>query len=407
MLVKETIPVLKKRRFLRALSLPVSRLAGTDRMPRYRVKIPDSARDLLVGQTLAGQYYILSVLGYGGMSVVYKAKWLKKQRVVAVKTLRLQSLSDERTVMRFKREAELLSHLNHPRIVQVSFYGTTMRGQPYFVMDYLIGENLAHAFKSEGAMRPERMRHIFSQVCGAVHHAHRCGVIHRDLKPGNVMLLNQEGQKDFVKVVDFGIARFEEEEKRLTRMGEVWGSPVYMSPEQCMGGNLDARSDIYSLGVVMYEALTGRVPHLGKNYVETMTMQIMSFPKPFNEVCPGRAFPAGLEEVVRRALEKEPDKRYQSMAELRADLERSVPRIRPKPNVLDKSGGAKKPAPEKMRRRSVTTRPQAAYPLKICLIRGGHRAGKPFILALNRTRIEAGPLGHHQWESSPTAFFLF
>jgi serine/threonine-protein kinase len=297
-------------------------------MPRYRVRIPENFKDLLVGQTLADNYYVLSVIGHGGMSVVYKAKYLKKPRIVAIKTLRLQSSSDERTVLRFKREAELLSRLNHPRIVQVSFYGNTRLGQPYFVMDYLTGENLSNVFKRERALEPERVRHIFSQVCGAVDHAHRCGVIHRDLKPGNIMLIENDGKRDFVKVVDFGIARFEEEVQRLTRMGEVWGSPIYMSPEQVTGAQLDARSDVYSLGVVMYEALTGTVPYLGKNYVETMTMQIMAFPKPFSEVCPEKQLPPKLEKVVRKALEKEPDKRYQSMAELRAELEKSVQKTR-------------------------------------------------------------------------------
>lgn len=331
MLTKESLSFLRKLKIVRGISLPISYLPGTNRLPRYRVQIPPDAQDLLVGQTLADTYYVLSVLGFGGMSVVYKAKRLNKQRIFAVKTLRLQSLSDERTLKRFQREAELLSHLNHPRIVQVSYYGTTKRGQPYFVMDYLTGENLTSVFKNEGPMSPERVRDIFSQVCGAVDHAHRCGVVHRDLKPGNIMLMEEEGQKDFVKVVDFGIARFEEEAQRLTRMGEVWGSPVYMSPEQCMGAQLDVRSDIYSIGVVMYEALTGRVPHLGKNYVETMSMQIMNYPRAFSEVCPGRSFPPGLEKVVRKALEKEPDKRYQTMGELRSDLEVVVPRAGEEP----------------------------------------------------------------------------
>jgi serine/threonine protein kinase len=326
MLLKETLKALKQKRIIRALSPLVPRLPGNSRPPRYRVQIPPDAQDLLVGVTLTDNFYVLSVLGYGGMSVVYKAKRLKKPRVVAVKTLRLQSLSDERTVKRFEREAELLGHLNHPRIVQVFYSGTTKRGQPYFVMDYLTGENLSTIFKKRGALSAARVRDIFSQVCGAVDHAHRCGVVHRDLKPGNIMITNDESGKDLIKVVDFGIARFEQEAQRLTRMGEVWGSPIYMSPEQCMGAQLDTRSDIYSLGVVMYEAITTRVPFLGKNYVETMTLQIMNHPKPFAEMCPGKTFLPALEKVVRKALEKEPDKRYQSMSELRADLDLAVPR---------------------------------------------------------------------------------
>jgi eukaryotic-like serine/threonine-protein kinase len=294
--------------------------------PRYRVFIPPDAKDLLVGSRVANRYYVLSVLGFGGMSVVYKAKLLSKGRIVALKTLRTQGLNDELIVKRFQREAELLSKLNHPRIVQVYDYGTTSRGQPYFVMDYLTGVNLANILKRQGPLSIEKFRDVFAQVCGAVDHAHRCGVVHRDLKPGNIMLTRMNGQNDFVKVVDFGIARFEEEAQRLTRLGEVWGSPIYMSPEQCMGAQLDARSDIYSVGVVMYEALTGQVPFLGRNYVDTMTQQISTAPRPLLDVRPDLRIPSKVDMLVLKALAKEPDARFQTMAELRDEIEKAVPR---------------------------------------------------------------------------------
>jgi len=329
MLASGVAAYLTGRKFDRALEFQASPLPSTDKLPRYRVRIPRDAKDLLVGMTLAGRYYVLSVLGFGGMSVVYKAKTLGRSKpgIVAVKTLRTLGLNDELVVKRFQREADLLGHLNHPRIVQVHEYGYTKRGQPYFVMDYLVGENLASIIKREGAISAERARYIFNQVCGAVDHAHRCGVVHRDLKPGNIMLMHLEGETDFVKVVDFGIARFEEEAQRLTRLGEVWGSPIYMSPEQCMGAQLDARSDIYSLGIVMYEALTGEVPFLGKNYVETMSKQISEAPPSFNQVRPELVINPLLEQLVLKALSKEPEKRYQSMAQLRVDLENAFPQI--------------------------------------------------------------------------------
>jgi serine/threonine protein kinase len=332
-LLHETRAFIKKKkrmRFYRSFAPTIQHVQGTNRLPRYRVFIPSGAQDLLVGMILAGKYYVLSILGYGGMSVVYKGRTVSKgitsskARMVAVKTLRVQGLSDERTVKRFQREAELLSHLNHPRIVQVAHYGTTSRGQPYFVMDYLTGINLADLLKNQVCLPPHRVKDIFSQVCGAVDHAHRCGVIHRDLKPGNIMLMDHDEPGDMVKVVDFGIARFEEEAQRLTKLGEVWGSPIYMSPEQCTGAQLDVRSDIYSIGICMYEALTGKVPYLGKNYVETMSLQIMAEPKRFADLCPEKNIPSSLERVVRKTLEKEPDHRYQTMAELRADLEESL-----------------------------------------------------------------------------------
>lgn len=311
-------------RIARSLELVPTKMPSTGRLPRYRIQIPKNAKDLLVGTTLADKYYVLSVLGKGGMSVVYKAKVLQTGQIVAIKTLRMQGLNDELTVKRFQREAEVLRLLDHPHIVRVFDYQTTKRGQPYFVMDYLTGVDLHRVIKREKNLSPERMKDIFMQVCGAVGHAHKNGFVHRDLKPGNIMLITHDGQKDYVKVVDFGIAKLKEEVQRLTRMGEVWGSPVYMSPEQCMGSNLDSRSDVYSLGIVMYEALTGEVPFLGINYVDTMTKQISEQPPPFLQVRPDLNIPVRLEEIVMKALEKNPENRYQSTIHIRRDLEAAM-----------------------------------------------------------------------------------
>jgi serine/threonine protein kinase len=191
-------------------------------------------------------------------------------------------------------------------------------------MDYLTGVSLSKVLKSEGPLNPERARDIFVQVCAAVDHAHHQGVIHRDLKPQNIMLIQHSGQGDFVKVVDFGVAKFSEEAQKLTRLGEVLGSPVYMSPEQCMGAPLDPRSDVYSLGIVIYEALVGEVPFFGKKHVETMSQQINQTPRSFEQVRPDLVIPSRLEEVVMQALSKEPDKRQQTMAQLRAQLEKAI-----------------------------------------------------------------------------------
>jgi len=316
------------RRIERSLGGVVQRVPGTDRMPRYRMQKNKNFQDSLVGTTVKDRYYVLSALGTGGMSVVYLAKSMRrKPKLLALKTLRTQGLNDEVVVKRFQREAELLSGLNHPRIVQVHDYGYTKRGQPYFVMDYLTGENLGQVINREGPLSPSRVRNIFMQVCGAVDHAHRCGVVHRDLKPGNIMLLDLDGETDFVKVVDFGIARFQTEAHRLTRLGEVWGSPVYMSPEQCMGKPLDVRSDVYSVGIAMYESLTGDVPFLGKNYVDTMGQQINDPPKAFKEMAPNLTIPENLEQVVVKSLAKDPLERYQSMGELREAINDAFARM--------------------------------------------------------------------------------
>jgi serine/threonine protein kinase len=307
--------------YARSLAPKPIPLADLGRFPLYRIKIPPDFLDLLVGATLGNRYYVLGVIGRGGMSVVYKAKEINTGLVVAVKTLRTHSLTDEMIVKRFQREAELLSRLNHPRIVNLHAYGTSSRGQPYFVMDYLVGENLVDVLRREDHIDPERFQDIFVQVCAAIEHAHKHGAIHRDIKPGNIMLTRKKNTKDYVKVVDFGIAKLAEEAQKLTRMGEVWGSPIYMSPEQCMGADIDARSDIYSLGIVMYECLTGRVPFLGRNYADTMGKQISETPPPFSKMKPELKIAPALESIVMTALEKDPKARYQSLTQMRKDLE--------------------------------------------------------------------------------------
>ncbi len=324
----------------------------------YQIRIPSNFRDMLVGQWLKGigRYYVLQTLGMGGMSVVYKAKHLDSNKIYAVKTLRMQAAGDELTVKRFQREAETLTYLNHPNIVRIHDYGKTTKKQPFFIMDFLTGDSLNDVLKKEKLISYERVQTIFMQVLAAVAHAHKTGLVHRDLKPGNIMLLKTRQQSDFVKVVDFGIAKFEEEAQKLTRMGEVWGSPIYMSPEQCMGGQLDQRADIYSLGIVMYEALTGEVPFFGKNYVETMSKQIGEPARPPSQANPRVKIPEKLERIIMRALEKEPNKRYQRVEEMLDDLHKSVETPKKKPAPAASAPVAPAPASP--------TSPSPASPVK-------------------------------------------
>ena len=314
----------KKPKFHRSPAPRLVPLAHTGRYPLYRIKVPANFKDLLVGSCLSGKYWVLKVIGRGGMSVVYKAVARDSGSIVAVKTLRTQGMTDEMLVKRFQREAELLSRLNHPRIVNLHAYGTSSKGQPYFVMDYLKGENLTSILGREDHLEPERFQDIFVQVCAAIEHAHRHAAIHRDIKPGNIMLTEQADTNDYVKIVDFGIAKMAEEAQRLTRMGEVWGSPIYMSPEQCMGAPVDERADIYSLGVVMYECLTGRVPFMGKNYADTVSKQISDQPQPFAQKRPELNIPESLEKIVMHAMEKDPEKRYQTMGAMKKDLQEAL-----------------------------------------------------------------------------------
>ncbi len=273
------------------------------------------ARDPLVGTTLDGRFEIEEVIGSGGMSVVYKATQLRVNRHVAIKTLRLQLDTKPVYRERFQREISLLSTLSHPNIVTVydCFIGSD--DQPYVVMDYLRGSSLETLIKDEGALALERCIRIAVQICSALDHAHRAGVIHRDVKPGNIVLMDNE--RDFVKVVDFGLAKLNQDNRRLTQSGELWGSPPYMSPEQAQGKPEDERSDIYSFGAVLYEMLTGKDPfHYAVSVFELIQTHVLTPPPPIAEVNPLVNIPPKLEAVVLKALAKEPVDRFQSAAEM-------------------------------------------------------------------------------------------
>ncbi|CAN5199288.1 hypothetical protein BH11CYA1_BH11CYA1_27870 [soil metagenome] len=288
------------------------------------------ARDPMVGTCLMGKYDIIDVIGHGGMGVVYKGRQVLMDRTVAIKMLQSQHIADSMSVKRFHQEGKAASKMNHPHVITVYDFGVTpTSGQPFIVMDYLLGTDLSTIIKDEGQLGVERSLKILAQSTDALDHAHRMGVIHRDLKPSNIMLIDYEDEKDYVKVVDFGVAKLISaggEQQRLTQMGEVCGSPVYMSPEQCQGLELDSRSDIYSMGIVIYETLTGRLPILGKTMVETMSKHITEAPPRFSEVRPDLYIPERLEAVVFKALSKDRADRQQSMAELTRDLDTAIPR---------------------------------------------------------------------------------
>ncbi|MBX9695036.1 MAG: protein kinase, partial [Cyanobacteria bacterium] len=252
-------------------------------------------------------------------------------RIVAIKMLQAHYVSDSHSVKRFQQEGKATCKLNHPHIITVFDFGISQHGgQPFIVMDYLQGIPLSEVIKQEGQVSVDRAVKIFIQAAEALGHAHKQGVVHRDLKPSNIVLINYDGDKDFVKVVDFGVAQIIEERgvegQRLTQMGEVCGSPVYMSPEQCQGTNLDHRSDIYSMGVVMYETLTNRLPLLGKTMVETMRRHMEERPPPLSQVRPDLYIPERVERVIMRALEKKPEARFDTMEQLASELELAIPR---------------------------------------------------------------------------------
>ena len=287
-------------------------------------------QDPLIGTTLAGKYEIISVIGHGGMGVVYKAKDTLIERLVAIKMLKAQLISDSMSVKRFHHEGRAASRINHPHVITVHEFNISPSGQPFIVMDFLEGTSLAQVIKDDGHVGVERTVKILIEACDALNHAHRHGVVHRDLKPSNIVLIDYDGPKDFVKVVDFGVAKLitegGQELQRLTQAGEVCGSPVYMSPEQCQGEELDARSDIYSIGVVMYESLTGLLPLIGQTMVETMSKHITENAAPFSQARPDLYIPERLEAVVFKALSKNPAERHETMALLKQDLDMAIPK---------------------------------------------------------------------------------
>lgn len=276
--------------------------------------------DPLVGQVLANRFEIVEILGSGGMSVVYKAKLTSVDKHVAIKTLNIRLQSRPGVKERFSREIETLAKLEHPHIVTVHdcLYGPG--DQLFLVMDLLTGKSLDDTLAEEGRLSVERVRKIGIQICAAVKYAHQKGIIHRDLKPGNVMLLSNE--QDFVKVVDFGLVKLGEDSRRLTQSGEFWGSPPYVSPEQVKGEPCDARSDIYSLGCVLYEMLVGQDPFFGVELFQLLNKHVNDIPPRFAEARPDIEIPDDMEAIVFKALAKSPSDRFQSMAEFQSALEK-------------------------------------------------------------------------------------
>ncbi len=282
--------------------------------------VPEAVQ--LIGSLFADKYEILSLIGEGGMSRVYKATHTLMKRTVAVKLLHEESTGDLAARDRFQREAELASALSHPNVVTVHDFGLTPTGQAYFIMDCLEGMSLDEMLEHSGCLQLEQAIDIFTQACDGLEHAHGKGIVHRDIKPSNLVIVKQDG-RELVKLVDFGIAKAlisDKEKKHLTKTGEIFGTPVYMSPEQCNGSLLDARSDIYSLGCLMYEVLAGEPPLVGGSFIGTVLKQINEQPKPMKEMTLHRSIPAPIEAVVFRCLEKDPDNRYHSTSELKQAL---------------------------------------------------------------------------------------
>ena len=276
-------------------------------------------RDKYMGKTLLDQFEVFEVCGAGSMGTVYKARQKAIDRIVAVKILHPQLANQPEAVLRFHREAKVISNLNHPNIVHIYLFGHLPDGNLYIVQEFVDGTNLATEMRQ--AFSVGRTIHIVKQILSAIGEAHAVGVIHRDLKPENIMLTRIGDDNDFVKILDFGVAKKIVTQTFATREGLIFGSPKYISPEAAMGEKIDARSDLYSLGVMMYQMLAGMLPYRGTTPIELLMEHINAQPPPLRSQPAASGVPAELESIVMRLLAKQPDRRFPTAWTTREALE--------------------------------------------------------------------------------------
>ncbi|HVH45337.1 MAG TPA: serine/threonine-protein kinase [Labilithrix sp.] len=286
---------------------------------------PSSSQQRIVvgylGKTLEDRYVVESLIGEGGMGSVYLGRHKLIDKRVAIKVLRSDLVANQEMSGRFLNEAKAASSIVSPHIVDISDYGRLPDNTAFFVMEYLDGTSLSSVIASCGMVPVVRLLHIAKQIARGLAAAHARGVVHRDLKPDNVMLITRGEDTDFVKILDFGIAKVGGETARLTRAGSVFGTPHYMSPEQAAGLPVDPRTDIYALGVMLYEMACGIVPFDSDNFAGILTQHMYKAPPPLRSLAPPDV-PVGLDAIVAKALSKKKELRYQTMAELALDLEK-------------------------------------------------------------------------------------
>ncbi len=286
--------------------------------------------DPLVGQLFADRFQIETVLGRGGMGMVYQAQHTILKRQVALKVIHKNLIIDQTIAARFRREARAASRIEHPNITSIFDFGYTDDGYPYLVMEYIQGPTLAEVLTRLGPMPLFRALQILVQVADALREAHACQVVHRDIKPRNIVLALHRGQPDFVKICDFGLAKVFDLGTLggVTQDGVTVGTPEYMSPEQCVESTSDHRTDIYSFGVLAFEMLTGMVPFTGNMY-EILRAQIKTAPPSPSEICPDKKWPSQVDQMILRCLAKRPEKRYQDAGDLVSAIQ----------NLMDQIGG--------------------------------------------------------------------
>jgi serine/threonine-protein kinase len=279
----------------------------------------------LIGSIIADRYLVLSKIGEGGMGHVYLAEHVKMGRKSAVKVMNPGTVNDADAISRFNREAANASRISHQHVAQVYDFGETADGLIYLAMEFVEGEPLTDVLKRDGALPPERAGEIVRQVGEALAVAHDMGIVHRDLKPDNIMLAKFRDGSDCVKVVDFGIAKaINNEAQKVTKTGLLIGTPEYMSPEQIAGDPLDGRSDIYSLGLVAFNMLTGKLPFPSKTAQESVIMRLTEPPMRLGQMRPEIAWSPAVQAVMDRALQRDAALRYPSASEFGRELSAAV-----------------------------------------------------------------------------------
>jgi serine/threonine-protein kinase len=284
-------------------------------------------QDPFIGRDiLNGQFQILQKIGSGGMGAVYKALQPEMNRMVGVKILHPKLANRKDLVSRFRREARAMSQLTHPNTVKVFMFGELDDGSLYIIMEFLEGKNLNQTVRSEGPFPMERALPVLIMVCGALDEAHKAGIIHRDLKPENIFLVQSAGLRDYPKVLDFGLAKVGERQMRpgsviLTQEGMVFGTPEFMSPEQAQGKALTPASDTYSLAVILYEVLTGKLPFEAKSAMDYIQLHVTAKPAALSQRVAGKTFPPLLDRIMDRALAKRADERFASAADFASAMQ--------------------------------------------------------------------------------------
>jgi serine/threonine protein kinase len=284
--------------------------------------------DPYIGRTIDGRYLVEAVLGEGGMGVVYRGRHKVIDKKVAIKVLRGEMARNKEVTDRFLQEARAASSIGNPHIIDISDFGTLADGSTYFVMEFLGGKSLTDVMAEVRPTPLPRLLSIAKQIADGLHAAHDAGIVHRDLKPDNVIILQRStpgataSGKDFVKILDFGIAKVGGEASRLTQAGSIFGTPHYMSPEQAAGTQVDHRTDIYALGIILYEMASGKVPFDADNFMGILTQHMYKAAVPILALVPAPEIPPGLDAIIQKCLSKKVDGRYRSMDELIRDLEK-------------------------------------------------------------------------------------